>query len=67
MAAMYAVYHGPSGLKDIANRVHSLATAFADAVEANGHSVVSRPFFDTVAVKVANADAVLAKVRVYSF
>ena len=29
IAAMYAVYHGPNGLKDIANRVHSLAAAFA--------------------------------------
>ena len=32
VASMYAVYHGPEGLRRIASRIHSLATAFADAV-----------------------------------
>jgi glycine dehydrogenase len=50
MASMYAVYHGPEGLKTIANRVHGLAKAFAAGVQAKGFSVFSGEFFDTVGV-----------------
>lgn len=53
MAAMYAVYHGPEGLKDIANRVHGLAAVFAEGIKATGFGSVSgAPFFDTVKVSV---------------
>jgi len=51
MASMYAVYHGPEGLKEIAWRVHSLAGAFAAVVKASGLAVTTGDFFDTVAVK----------------
>jgi glycine dehydrogenase len=44
MASMYAVYHGPEGLKRIAKRVHALATAFA-AVQGE---LPKEPFFDTL-------------------
>ena len=37
MAAMYAVYHGPEGLKQIAERVHGLASAFASGVQKFDH------------------------------
>jgi len=51
IAGMYAVYHGPEGLKRIARRTHACACAFAAGIERLGHEVVSSPFFDTVTVK----------------
>ncbi|MDO4997646.1 MAG: aminomethyl-transferring glycine dehydrogenase [Neisseria sp.] len=50
LAGMYAVYHGPEGVKRIANRIHALASAFADAVTADGIQLVHNVFFDTVAL-----------------
>lgn len=52
LASMYAVYHGPKGLKKIAQRVHSLASLFAQGVKELGLRVVHNQFFDTVAVDV---------------
>lgn len=52
MAAMYAVYHGPVGLRRIAEHVHHLAVAFAEGVKAGGRRLVSDTFFDTVTVSV---------------
>src|SRR5205814_1962751 len=52
MASMYAVYHGPAGLRRIARRIHALAGAFAAGVERLGHESVSWGFFDTVRVRV---------------
>jgi glycine dehydrogenase len=51
MSSMYAVYHGPHGLRRIAQRVHAMAQAFAVGVERFGHAVTSAPFFDTVTVQ----------------
>ncbi len=49
IAGMYAVYHGPAGLRQIAERVHALANALANGLRRLGHSVDStRPFFDTI-------------------
>ena len=50
LAGMYAVYHGPEGVKRIANRIHALASVFADALVSDGLKVVHEVFFDTVAV-----------------
>ncbi|CUA81439.1 glycine dehydrogenase (decarboxylating) alpha subunit [Gulbenkiania indica] len=58
MAGMYAVYHGPEGVKRIAARIHRLAAIFAQAVKAAGGTLVFDRFFDTVQVELANADAV---------
>ncbi|MHA6281477.1 aminomethyl-transferring glycine dehydrogenase [Salinimicrobium sp. CAU 1759] len=58
MAGMYAVYHGPRGLKFIAGRVHSAAVTVAENVEKLGFSQLNSTYFDTVLVK---ADA--AKIR----
>ncbi|KAG7029265.1 Glycine dehydrogenase (decarboxylating), mitochondrial, partial [Cucurbita argyrosperma subsp. argyrosperma] len=59
MAAMYAVYHGPKGLKAIAERVHGLAGAFSVGLKKLGAAEVQGlPFFDTVKVKVADANAI---------
>ena len=55
MAAMYAVYHGPSGLQAIAGRVHMLARMLATSLERDGGlKQRNRQFFDTVCVDVPN-------------
>ena len=51
MASMYAVYHGPEGLKRIAERVHGLAAVLAEGMRRLGHTVESTPFFDTVCIQ----------------
>lgn len=63
LAGMYVVYHGPEGVKRIANRIHALASAFADALVSDGLNVVHKVFFDTVTVDFGNkekADQVFA-------
>ena len=50
MAGMYAVYHGPEGLRRIARNVHRLAALLAAGVQRLGYRVGSLPFFDTVRV-----------------
>jgi len=53
MAGMYAVYHGPDGLRDIASRVHAhAATLAAGLAGIDGVEVVHQAFFDTVLVRV---------------
>jgi glycine dehydrogenase len=67
MASMYAVYHGPGGLRKIASRVHLAARTFAAGIAKLGRkfSVAAEPFFDTVHVTVPEADhaAILATAR----
>ena len=50
MASMYAVYHGPDGLRRIARRVHELTCRLAGALEQLGYSLAHDDFFDTVRV-----------------
>src|SRR5437867_12944293 len=52
IAAMYAVYHGPEGLRRLARRVHAHATSLVAALERLGYRLVYPHFFDTVAVEV---------------
>ncbi len=52
MAAMYAVYHGPEGLKNIAKRVALLTQTVAESIEERGFELLSSNFFDTIVVKV---------------
>ncbi len=59
MAGMYAVYHGPEGLTAIARHVHSLTNDFVSRLRGNGVSVVNDTWFDTVQVRVADADEVI--------
>ena len=60
MAGMYAVYHGPDGLRRIAEHVHRHARLLADALRAAGHDVVHGAFFDTLRVRPAtSAEAVV--------
>ncbi len=52
MAAMYAVWHGPDGLKNIARRVALFTQTVAEAIQDRGFELVSTDFFDTIVVKV---------------
>ncbi|HWJ92481.1 MAG TPA: aminomethyl-transferring glycine dehydrogenase, partial [Flavisolibacter sp.] len=61
MAAMYAVFHGPDGLRNIAKRVALLAQTLANALEERGYEVVNEYFFDTVVVKVDDVTPFLQK------
>jgi len=51
MAAMYAVFHGPDGLKNIAKRIAVLAQTAAEAIEDLGFELVSDNYFDTITIK----------------
>jgi glycine dehydrogenase len=65
MAGMYAVYHGPDGLRAIARRVHALAGTLAAGLKRLGLAVQDEPYFDTlrVAVGADRADDVLGAAR----
>ncbi|MCT1602413.1 aminomethyl-transferring glycine dehydrogenase [Kocuria sp. p3-SID1433] len=61
VAACYAVYHGPDGLRRIARRVHSRARTIVDALQNAGIELVSDQVFDTVVARVpGRADEILA-------
>ncbi len=51
MASMYAVYHGPDGLRKIARRVHVLACRLAEGLDRLGYGIDSWDFFDTIRVE----------------
>jgi len=51
MAGMYAVYHGPKGLKYIADKVHASAVTLTDALQKIGIQQTNNSFFDTIIVK----------------
>jgi glycine dehydrogenase len=62
MAGMYAVYHGPEGLRRIGQRVYTLARVLAKGLRGTGHEVVNASYFDTLRVRPgagSNAKAVL--------
>ncbi|MBY5981413.1 aminomethyl-transferring glycine dehydrogenase [Ferrimonas balearica] len=61
MASFYAVYHGPEGLKKIAERTHRLTSILAAGLMQRGVKVVNSSWFDTLTVKVDDRDAVLAR------
>ncbi len=52
MASMYALYHGPEGLRKIAQRIHRLAGVLAEGLKRLGFGLTSEAFFDTVTVRV---------------
>jgi glycine dehydrogenase len=64
MAGVYACYHGPKGLKRIAQRVHRLTATLAAGLEELGVTLVNRTFFDTLTIAVpGRADTVHALAR----
>ncbi|HLV26396.1 MAG TPA: aminomethyl-transferring glycine dehydrogenase [Gemmatimonadales bacterium] len=63
MASMYAVYHGPAGLRRIAERVHNLTLVLAAGARRLGWTVESEVFFDTIRLTGRNGAAVAALAR----
>ncbi|MRG45948.1 aminomethyl-transferring glycine dehydrogenase [Chitinophaga sp. SYP-B3965] len=63
MAAMYAVYHGPKGLKNIALKATLLTASLAAKLQAAGLKLCNGSHFDTITVEVADATATLAKAQ----
>ncbi|MBL4929948.1 aminomethyl-transferring glycine dehydrogenase [Fuscibacter oryzae] len=64
MASMYAVFHGPKGLRAIAERVHSLTVRLAKALTDAGATLPPKAFFDTITVEVGVGQAgILAAAR----
>jgi glycine dehydrogenase len=64
MASMYAVFHGPKGLRAIAERVHFLTNRLSRALKAAGAKVSPKAFFDTITVEVGVGQAgILAAAR----
>lgn len=61
MAAMYAVYHGPTGLKNIAKRIALLTQTVADAIEERGFELLAENFFDSLTVKVPDINVIRKK------
>ena len=59
MAGMYAVYHGPQGLRDIAQDVHAKATALDALLRAGGSELAHESFFDTLEVRAAGRASVI--------
>lgn len=51
MSAMYAVYHGQEGLKEIANRIHQYALTLRQGLQLAGHQSLNKMFFDTLHIR----------------
>jgi len=60
IASMYAVYHGPQGLQNIAKRVHRYTGVLAAYLRDLGHTLASDSYFDTLTIKTDRADAIHA-------
>lgn len=63
MATFYACYHGPKGLRNIANRVHGLTTQLAKELEKNNISVLNAHYFDTLHIAVENPSALVKRAQ----
>jgi glycine dehydrogenase len=63
ISAFYAMWHGPVGLKTIANRINSQTSGLADSLKSSGFSVVTENFFDTIIIEVKDAETIHNKAR----
>jgi glycine dehydrogenase len=64
IASMYAVYHGPEGLRRIARRVASYTAILAEGLKALGHSLLTAHAFDTLAIETGGrTDEILGRAR----
>ncbi len=61
MASFYAIYHGASGLKAIATRIHNTTQFLARALEEIGFEVVNTSYFDTISIKTEQAPSIHQK------
>ena len=64
MASMYAVFHGPEGLRAIAQRIHRKTVRLAKGLESLGFEVEPEAFFDTITVEVGALQGVILKAAV---
>jgi len=60
MASMYAVYHGPNGLREIAGDIHSKTSTLADTLAGLGFNITTDNFFDTLNIEVEDIDKLRA-------
>ena len=61
IASMYAVYHGPKGLRAIAERVHRLTSQLADGLQALGCTIAHENFFDTIRIEVESSEVIVER------
>ena len=61
MAGFYAAYHGPKGLKLIAERTHGLTVSLAESLKAIGYKVSNQAYFDTIEVELADLKGAIHK------
>ena len=62
MASMYVVYHGPTGMKEIANGIHNNTASLRGAIETLGYGIVNENYFDTLTINAeGKADSIKAK------
>ena len=54
MAGMYSIYHGPIGIKAIANRIHDKTKILANSLKSSGYKIVNEQFFDTIRISLKN-------------
>ncbi len=59
IASMYTVYHGPRGLRGLAERVHRLTSRLADGLQALGFKITHGNFFDTIRVEVPSSSTLI--------
>src|SRR2546430_5447866 len=59
IASMYAVYHGPRGLRAIAERIHRLTSQLADSLQSLGFTITHENFFDTIRVQVESSGTLI--------
>ncbi|MDQ8006213.1 MAG: aminomethyl-transferring glycine dehydrogenase [Pedobacter sp.] len=61
MAGFYAAYHGPKGLKLIAERTHGLTVSLAESLKAAGYNVSNKAYFDTIEVELGDLKGAIHK------
>ena len=67
MAGLFAMYHGPQGLRGIGERVQGLTSDLAASLKAGGYTLINETWFDTVCVAVDNAADVINKAESLGF
>ena len=64
MAAMYAVYHGPKGIKEIARHINILTAVLSNELLKHGYTNNNKYFFDTIEIGFQISDAKVAKFNI---
>ncbi len=67
MASMYAVYHGPQGLQNIAEKLLRLCTVFVKGLSSLDTEIINDSFFDTISIKVNDSDAIISSAEKVGF